>query len=294
MELLKEQIVIGADIGGSHITAAQVLFPQGQLVESSIERRKIDPHASAEEILANWVEALRMVRNQYKGGEQPYLAISMPGPFDYVEGVSLIKGMNKYEALYGLSIRAALASGLAIPDSNILFVNDAEAFLKGEALCGAAQGFDKAFGITLGTGLGSAIYRSGVVSDLNLGSSPFLAGIAEDYISTRGIIAHYRSLGGTTAMDVKELVMEQQSIPSVQALRQLSNWLVQFLSLHLPRLTPEVVVIGGNIAKAHPHFLPSVRQALQDAGFFVPIHVASMGEGAAIIGASSFLYEKTL
>jgi glucokinase len=48
---------------------------------------------------------------------QVRIGISMPGPFDYENGICLIKGQNKYEALYGLYIKGLLADKLGIePD----------------------------------------------------------------------------------------------------------------------------------------------------------------------------------
>ncbi len=66
-------------------------------------------------------------------------------------------------------------------------------------------GFRSAIGITLGTGLGTATFQNGVAKDANLWCAPYLDGIAEDYISARGLINTYRKLSGTTVENVKQL-----------------------------------------------------------------------------------------
>jgi predicted NBD/HSP70 family sugar kinase len=82
------------------------------------------------------------------------IAVAMPGPFDYERGISLMRGGNKYEALYGLNIKEALPIGLGIPTSvPIVFENDAGCFGIGESM--AEKDFEKIIAITLGTGFGT-------------------------------------------------------------------------------------------------------------------------------------------
>lgn len=284
-----EESVLSVDIGGSHITAAVVHVATQTVVPSSIIRRKIDAHASAEIIIEAWGAALVDAEEAW-GSKCDYLAVSMPGPFDYERGISFIKGMNKYEALFGMDIKQAFADRIGLPAGHIWFMNDAEAFLRGEVCRDTHKHHERFFGLTLGTGLGSAFFEQGEVTDLNLGSSPFLDGITEDYISSRGILTYYRSLGGTNAADVKTLVhkMEDDTHASA-AIRQLAIWLADFLLKHVPTLTPDMVVIGGNISKAHALFLPEVAQILDTHGMRVPMKVVAKGEQAAMLGAASFI-----
>ncbi len=84
----------------------------------------------AEVILQSWVKALRP---DHKSSEEIItIGIAMPGPFDYEQGISLMKGMQKYDSLYGMNIRQILAERLGIPGEHITFINDAEAFYAGE------------------------------------------------------------------------------------------------------------------------------------------------------------------
>ncbi|MEH6307169.1 ROK family protein [Olivibacter sp. CPCC 100613] len=282
-----QETVLGADVGGSHITAAVVDMEHHAVIPHSLVRRKIDPHASASVITDAWTAALVAAEEAW-GNKCNYLAVSMPGPFDYERGISLIKGMNKYDALYGMDIRQIFAACMQLPAKHVHFRNDAEAFLRGEA--SRCNEKDRIFGVTLGTGLGSALFDQGEVKDLNLGSSAFLDGIAEDYISTRGILSFYRSLGGNDIDDVKTLVAHlHHNTKAEQAIKQLALWLVDFLSAHIAELKPNVVIIGGNISKAHRFFLPEVSRVLGERGVPVTIKVAEMGEQAAILGAASFI-----
>ncbi len=49
---------------------------------------------------------------------------------------------------------------------------------------------------------------------------------------------------------------------------------------------PEVIVIGGNIAKAWTAFIPSAMKAIEKSGFKFELKPAQLGEDAALVGAS--------
>jgi glucokinase len=156
-------LVLGIDIGGSHITVGLVNLAMKNIVSHSVQRKKVNRHATAEEILGTWSETINEMQTVYAGSFNR-IGFAMPGPFDYENGVCLIKGFDKYESLYGMNIREELAKRTNIAAENIIFRNDADAFLEGELFCGSVQGFHNAVGVTLGTGLGSCIYENGAIS----------------------------------------------------------------------------------------------------------------------------------
>lgn len=284
-----EKSILCADIGGSHITAAVISTASQIVVSDTIVRRKIDAHGTAEVIMAAWVATLLDAQERW-GSTCNYLAVSMPGPFDYERGISLIKDMNKYDALFGMDIKQEFADRTTLPADCIWFMNDAEAFLRGEVCQDSNKHYKRVLGLTLGTGLGSAFFEDSVIADLNLGSSSFLDGIAEDYISSRGILAYYRAIGGTEVTDVKTLVSGiDQNTKATDAMQQLASWLADFLHEQVPALNPDLIIVGGNISKAHALFLPEVSRILEGHGIHVPIKVAAMGEQAALFGAASII-----
>ena len=84
----------------------------------------------------------------------------MPGPFDYVKGICYIRGVAKYENLYGLNISECHCSILGVHDDFLIrFMNDASSFAVGEAWAGSASKFNRSLSITLGTGFGSAFHK---------------------------------------------------------------------------------------------------------------------------------------
>lgn len=46
--------------------------------------------------------------------------MALPGPFDYHRGISLIKGVNKFDNLFGLDVRMAMESRLKCHVLNLI------------------------------------------------------------------------------------------------------------------------------------------------------------------------------
>ena len=277
--------VLGVDIGGTLITAALVDIEKKELLRGSKKRLGVNSHGSADSILKTWVGTLKHVIAQSKKPVD-HIGFAMPGPFDYENGISFIKDMHKYEALYGMDIRQHLSDELKMKASHICFRNDAEAFLAGEVFCGAAMGYDKAVGITLGTGLGSATSCDGSTRDVNLGSSLFLDGIAEDYISSRWFIQRYNEVTGRKAKDVEQLAKAAETDADVKSIfKEFTANLSAFLQKFIEDESPAVVIIGGGMAGASGIFLGDLRKSLK--GNIAQIKISELGEDASMIGAAS-------
>jgi len=282
-----DSFILGVDIGGSHITAAMTKPEQKLIVQGSWSRKRVNAHGTAQEIIQSWCDALLEVFLLYPVKEKK-IGIAMPGPFDYKNGISYIKGLDKYEALYEQNVRQQMAEYLQIPVKNILMMNDAAAFLRGEVVAGAAQGYKEVIGLTLGTGTGTARHHNGITEDANLGPSPFMDSIADNYFSTRWFVKRYAELSGVTVKDVKELTALFATNEQVRVLfHEFTDNLVIFLKQFIETDQPEAIVLGGNIALAADLFLPELEQKLAQQNRVVPILKAQLGEEAAILGAAS-------
>lgn len=270
--------ILGVDIGGSHITAALIDLQSRSLVPGSYHRERVNANGSAADIISSWQEVLlQSMHGAHKIG------IAMPGPFDYAEGISLIKGLHKYEALYGLPVKALLAEALGIPREDIIMNNDAACFLQGELFSGAAKGHSHVIGLTLGTGFGSAIATDGHAQDASFWSSPFLASRAEDYFSTRWFVTRYESLSGVREENVKNIAaLAGTSVAAATVFNEFSANLAMFLGEITPQ--PAMIVLGGNIAHASDLFLAQLQQSLGDT----EIVLSELGEKAALLGAASY------
>lgn len=282
-----EEQVMGIDIGGSHITAAMVQLATGELSGGQMIRRGVDRHAAAEVILDAWSKVITdlWAAQQLKSSK---IGFAMPGPFDYSQGISLITGFDKYESLYRMNIREQLSNRLQIPPEHLLFRNDAEAFLEGEVYYGAAKGHQHAIGITLGTGLGSAIFHDGICRDAELSVLPYKGERIEDYVSTRGLLRNYERLSGERVKDAKVIAERVAGdAHAAEAFRLFGADLTWFLQQFIQQENPDILVIGGNIAQAWPLFCSDLMAGLSASVTRMPaIVMAGLGEHAALLGGA--------
>lgn len=291
---MKDAIVLGIDIGGSHLTAALVDEATRKFVPDSYLRVRVNSKGTAEEILDIWTKAIDDTFQAHPV-KSKRIGIAMPGPFDYANGISLIKGLDKYEALYKLNVKEILSKRLSIPETSILMMNDAACFLRGEVYYGAAKGYQDVIGITLGTGTGSAMHHHGVTHDANLGPAPFMDSIADEYFSTRWFVRRYSELTGNAIKDVKALADLHESDEQVKNIfKEFVKNLVVFLEGFVNAEKPQVIVMGGNIAQCSSLFLEDLTAQLAARNITVPIVRAELGEEAAILGAASLFESKTI
>jgi glucokinase len=122
--------LIGLDIGGSHVSVARVHWDGKDVDVSHFFEADVDTHRVADDIISDWT---RLIRKSTGDRTDIRLGIAMPGPYDYPNGISLIKDQGKMKSLYGLSVKNLLAEKLRIIADHICFTNDAEAFLLGES-----------------------------------------------------------------------------------------------------------------------------------------------------------------
>lgn len=275
--------LIGVDIGGSHISAARVEWNGKEAEISNFFEADVDTFRSKSEIISDWSD---VIKKAIGSQTDVRIGIAMPGPYDYPQGISLIKDQGKMKSLYGLSVKNLLAESLHLNPENISFTNDAEAFLSGESLAGAGRGFTNSIGLTLGTGLGSAIKIQDVVKDAMLWTAPFRDGIAEDHLGTAWFQIFASEGFGITISGVKELLSERfdQHIAE-QIFAQFGKTLGEFLAFYIIRLHCEGVVLGGKIARAAERFLPYTKAFLDKFDYPIEIRISQLEEKSALIGA---------
>lgn len=284
---MKDYKVVGIDIGGSHITAGMVDLKSREVIKNTLIRQHVDAKGNAEEIISTWAMVIdKLFSDHPQPGKK--IGIAMPGPFDYEEGTCMIKGLDKFERLFGLNVKKLLAEQLNINKEDILMMNDASCFLKGEIFGGAAVDGNNVIGITLGTGLGSARFHDGEIYDGDLYYTPYKDATAEDYLSSRWFLKSYKALTGRDVKNVKELTEKIAEDPHINSLfvefgKNLGHVLLSYAQKH----SCETVVIGGNIIKAWELFFKETESILSLLQKPVSIKRALLGEESALLGAAS-------
>jgi glucokinase len=286
------------EIGGTHVTAAQVDLARGVVIVDSVRRRTLSPGGSAPEILGAVIAC---------GLELPVLpgerwGVALPGPFDYDSGVARFEGVGKFEELNGTDVGAALMAGLPGPPGSVTFLNDAEAFLWGEWLFGAAAGNDPCVAITLGTGIGSAFLADGEVRQSGTGvpseGRVDLLRVAgqplEDVVSARAIARAYRLRTGVAPRDIAHIADEARGGEEVATavLRNAFEQLGAVLRPWLQDFGAKSLVVGGSMTGSWDLIGPALLDGMcgGDGASLaeLKVSVAARPEEAALLGAAAF------
>lgn len=276
--------LIGIDIGGSHLTASYVNPADLTLIPKTLIRKQINSLASKEDILCSWVEALKQMDIQ----PHTRIGIAMPAPFDYKNGIALLKEQGKFRSIYGINLRDYFSNKLKIQGHAISFSNDAASFLQGEAMFQRFPSSQRLIGITLGTGLGSAYKKGPRAEDAALWASNFKGQHAEYYLGTGWFVNWIKQEYSIEISGLKELMANPQwNELAKQTLQIFGTNLGEFLSIHCSVQKIEKIVIGGNMAKANEYFVPAMRKVMNGNGLDIEVVFSQLGEHAALVGAAS-------
>jgi glucokinase len=243
------------EVGGTHVTAALVDLAVGELAGEPV-RAPLPALGTAEEILGGI--AATAARLDCPATAQ--WGVAVPGPFDYEAGIGLFQDVGKFDALYGVDVRAELMRRLRPTPATLRFLNDADAFGIGESVAGAAAGHARAVCITLGTGVGSAfldqgqpvnngplVPPDGSVHLLSYGGRPL-----EHIVSRRGIRAAYAraALDPHVVPDVQTIaeLARRGNRHACAVLEQAFRVLGAALAPWLARFEATALVVGGSIA----------------------------------------------
>ena len=284
-------LVIALDVGGTSVKSALVTAGGHVIGEPSIT--PIDSSGDADTILNTFAQIITTHLGQAQTSDLLGVALGFPGPFDYPAGICLIEGVEKYSAIYGVNMREALSARLDLGDLPILFRNDAEAAVVGEARYGAGRDYRRLIGVTLGTGCGSAFLVDGVPVTSGPGVPPngwlypvlFRGLRADDVFSSRGLEARLQA-AGVTERNVKDAAAAARAgDPAArQVFERFGADLGSFLNSHVVAFAAEAILVLGRIAGAMDLFGPSLRQALS-----VPALSGERGPDAALLGAADLL-----
>lgn len=289
-------IVVGVDIGGSHITCA--LYDKGKkaFASSNRFRRTVNSQDAGNKILDSWADAIaRAIEDAGENGIAG-IGFAMPGPFDYPNGISLIKGLHKFEDLYGVNIGEEIRKRLALPDDlPVRFLNDAACFAIGESFREQALRHERLLAITLGTGFGTTFIenhlpvagKDGIPDDGFLYHIPLENATADDHFSTRWFIQQWKEITGEEIDGVKQLADTTEKATQAKALfHTFGEKLGIFLAPWLSNFHASCLVIGGNISAAYPLFKVPLEGALASSGKNISVVISSHPEDASITGSA--------
>ncbi|HXG48000.1 MAG TPA: ROK family protein [Methylomirabilota bacterium] len=286
---------VGIDLGGTSIKAVAV---DRAGVELAREQVAFDPA-----VRMDWADKIReLVRRLEAGQGRAAVAVglSAPGLADG-EGRAIACMPGRLEGLEGLNWTKFLQRPSPVP-----VLNDAHAALLGEVWVGAARGARDVFMLTLGTGVGGAAMVEGRLLRGHIGRAGHLGhicldpegppdctgmpGSLEDAIGN-GTVGRRSSGRFATTHDLVAAYLAGDAAASAVWLRSVRALGCAVGSL-INVLDPEVVIIGGGVARAGAALFEPLEKVVrevewQPAGARVRIVPAQLGEMAGAYGAAS-------
>jgi glucokinase len=276
--------VLAFDVGGSHVAAAvchEAGFRLGPVVSA--------PHP-AKETSDAFIDLLHELGIKAGAANEKGIGamLAFPGPFDFQAGVSLMR--HKLPYLYGIDLREELGPRFGWEPRQVRFLNDADAYLLGEIGGGAARGFRRTIGLTLGTGVGSAFAVDGRLVTMGPGvpkggeiwNLPYEGKTVEDFVSSRAIAGNYERITGEKRA-VVDLAADAQKDPAAEeAFDEFGHHLGRVIQLLLAEFDADVIVLGGGISRSAELFLSAVRSQLGDSP--TELRVSELKDHAALVG----------
>ncbi len=285
---------VGLDLGGTNIKALAV-SPAGRVVASRTEPTGDQGDRAWQ---ANVRHVFEAICSQAKGWPIA-TGVAAPG-LPSRDGGSIAFMPGRLLGLQGLDWGRFLGASGTVP-----VLNDAQAALLGEVWRGGARGATNALLLTLGSGVGGAAMVDGRLLRGHLGRAGHVGHISLDPRGAPDIVRTPGSLedavgectiptrtGGRYA-STKALVaaVRRGDVAARkiwgEAVAALGAGLVSLINV----LDPEVVIVGGGIAKAGPPLFRPLRQYLarhewRPGGAQVRLASARLGERAGAFGAA--------
>lgn len=252
---------IALDIGGSSIKSA-IVDNNGNVITNLCLRDSLAKE-SKEAILKNFIEIIKIhiLKVENLNGNLKGVGMAFPGPFDYENGISLMKGIDKYESLYEINLRKEFKKNF--PKLDFKFKNDAHLYALGECNFKTAKNFNNVLCLCIGTGIGSAFIRDknllygggGIPKEGWIYNTVFKESIADDYISTRGLLKLSKDFG-LNVSNGKELydLAYNNNLKALEVFRCFGKNLKELIEIYIKKCNIEAVVIGGNISNAYDFF----------------------------------------
>jgi glucokinase len=287
---------IGIDLGGTNIKIVAV-SADGRILDRSASETQSD-------LPASWPKTIKQKIKEIESDQAEstsWIGLAAPG-LAARDSLSIACMPGKLRGLEGLNWTTSLESSQQVP-----VLNDAHAALLGESWIGAAVGYRNVVLLTLGTGVGGAFLADGRLFKGHLGRAGHLGHISlnpdgePDIVGTPGSLE--QTIGNST--------LAQRSAGRFTSTRQLVEaylngdpgatdvWLRSVHSLAagitsiINALDPEVIIIGGGIAKAGAALFDPLRRFLEKIewrplGQTVRVIPATLDEFAGTIGAAYY------
>lgn len=275
--------VVGVSISGKVLVAGKV---KDGKIEHSISKR-IDNKASEEEVLSEVFDII----NEVKDDEVAGIGIGVPSLVDVEKGI--VYRVQNIPSWREVHIREILESHF---DMKVYVNNDANCFAIGEMYFGNTAGYENSVGLILGAGVGAGIiFRGHLYSGTNCGAGefgdiPYRDENYEFYLSD----SYFEYKYGLSANTLFKRANKNDKI-ALAIYEQYGFDLGNLIKTILFSVDPEIVIIGGSLAKAFPYFEKSMFKKIATFPYKHAVNklkvVASQQDDIAVLGAAALYFD---
>lgn len=292
--------VIGIDLGGTKINAC-LIDQDGNIVE----RNSIETEAKKgrDVVLSNIRKAIYGL--DFK--EAKAIGIGTPGFIDSENGVVTFAG--NIDGWTGLNLKEAVEAFVDVP---VFVENDANIALVAEKWIGAAQNAKDIVMITLGTGLGGAVYneKGGLLAGSHFQGAELghmilypggdyctcgQHGCAEAYCAGTALGKTYKKLTGKDLTGEEILSRVDEDPKAMEVLETYQSNLAYYLTSLRNIFDPEVIVIGGGVINSKEIWWDGMIEKFNDYcnnTLNISIIPAKFLNDSGVIGAGKIAFER--
>lgn len=288
---MQDKQVIGIDIGGTTINLGRFLA-DGTCTEClSITT----PQPATPEAIVNVLTySLKQLSQDHNCKA---IGIGMPGPTDRTNRIARV-GINLPD-WEDIPLAQLIENKTQLPTT---LANDANCAAIGEAWLGAGQNIANFILLTLGTGVGGAIFINGKLFTGSYGAAGELGLITlnpdgypcnsgnQGSLEQHACIRAVKRMTGKTPLELGELAQKGDR-DALQFWQQYGTILGAGITSLIYVLTPEAVILGGGISASAEYFFPATeaeinRRVHPSSRVGLKLLKAQLGNNAGMIGAA--------
>ncbi|BAZ43362.1 ROK family protein [Chondrocystis sp. NIES-4102] len=290
------QEVIGVDLGGTAIKIGRFLRDGTCLQTISLPTPQ---PAQPQAVLSAIAQGVDQINSNCTATA---IGLGVPGPTDPSRRIAK-KSIN-LPGWDDVPVADFLETATGLPT---ILENDANCAAIGEAWLGAAKNFQDFILLTLGTGVGGAIFINGKLFTGRCGAAGELGLITLNpdgfpcRSGNQGSLEQYASIGAiirNTGKDpaVMGKLASAKDREALEFWRSYGRYLGAGIASLIYILTPEAVIIGGGISASAEFFLPATRSEIEQRVVSpsrpdLQLLVAQLGNDAGMLGAAKLVWQ---
>ena len=294
-------IVAGVDFGHSHVAVAV-----GDLAGRVLAEERLALEAPTDHPQALATAAAMLARMSEGMGGLRHVGLGLPAPVKE----EVIRSSAIFPGWEGVNARAAAEETFGAP---VHVENDANLGALAEHRRGVGRGHSSSVFVKISSGVGAGIIignelfhgaggTAGEIGHLTLDEQGPLCrcgsrGCLEAYTSTANLMAMLSGQLPGAGLDDIFAAAQEGNVSAQRALEDAGLHLGWGLASIVNLLNPELVVVGGDMARAGELLLESARIGLRrhalDSVALTPVLASELGERASLVGAVLLAAERT-